>query len=191
MASTAGTVAKAGASAAFPWASLAFFLPTLFGGLFGKNDPAKERERKLMEILSPGHANQLTSNFYNQFLNSPAFSQGQAGIAAGTNAFTNNLNRSLGARGLTTSGIGSIAPSLARSSASHSLGALQTQGFQSAQEQAMNLLRSQAGALGGTAMPTNYGNQLFGAGLDAFGPFFSDWLRKTYQVPGQQPQVTK
>jgi hypothetical protein len=62
-------------------------------------------------------------------------------------------------------------------------------GWNNASEQAMNLIRGQAGALGGTPLPPNYGNELFGSGLDAFGPFFTDWLRKQYKVPGQA--VTK
>lgn len=161
----------------FPWAALSLFAPSLLGGIFGRNDPAKERERKLMELFSQSNINKTTNNFWQQFLNSPAYGQGLGQIAAGTNSLTNSLNRSLGARGLSQSGIGAVASPLASSAAGFKMADFTSAGYAQALQHAMESLRMQGGALAGAPMAPNYGAELFGAGLSGFGNILEDWLK--------------
>jgi len=153
------------------------FAPGLLGSLFG--DPQAKLRQKLMQLQNPGYQSGLINQFYQQALGSPAFSQGQGTILAGANAAQGDLARSLGARGLGTSGIGAIAPALIQSGIGGQLAGLRTQAYQGAQGQAQNSIQQQIAALTGTAGPSQ-GRQMFGVGLEAFQPFLQKFLQTKY-----------
>lgn len=152
-----------------------FALPFL-GGLFRGKDPADELRQRLGNISNPQNQMALANQFYQAFLGSPAFSQAQGNIAAGQNVALNQLRQSLGARGLTTSGIGSVAPALAQSGAANQLAALRAGGYNSAQQAASDAIRNQIQALLGAPVGQNYQAQGLGAGLGAFGQFLQQYL---------------
>lgn len=153
------------------------FAPGLLGGLFG--DPQKKLRQQLLGLQNPAYQGQLTNQFYQQALGSPAFGQAQGTIAAGANAAQGDLARSLGARGLGTSGVGAVAPALIQSGIGGQLAGLRTQAYQGAQGQAQNSIQQQIAALTGTAGPSQ-GRQLFGAGLEAFQPLLQKYLGNKY-----------
>lgn len=84
------------------------------GGLFGLS-AAGDPTRRLMGQLSPANTLNSANQFYQGFLQSPAYWAAQSGILANSNALQSRLSTSLGARGLGTSGVGAIAQPLAQS----------------------------------------------------------------------------
>lgn len=156
--------------------------PGLISSLFGQGaDPQAQLRKQLMQAI--GSQGNLTNQFFQQNLASPAFSQGQQQIAAGANATAGQLGASLGARGIGTSGSGAILSSLIPSIVGSQQGQLRTQAYGAAQQQAMNQIQQQIAALQGTSGPSQT-RQLFGAGLDAFGPMLQQWLRSKYPSGG-------
>jgi hypothetical protein len=169
----------------FPFAALAAsFAPSLLGGLLGKNDPQEKLRKQLMALYGPENLTKNTNALYSQFLGSPMFAQGQGAIAAGSNQLQNALSGSLGARGLSTSGIGAIAKPIAGSLAGGQLAGLRAGGFQQAQTGAQNLINQQGQALQGIGASPNYTQQLLGNGMNFFGPFLQEWLKSIGNNPG-------
>lgn len=181
-------------------AALLSFLPGLLGklGVFGE-DPAQKLRREIMQLTSPQNVARLTNQNYQQFLQSPGYSQAQTSVLGGANAAGNQLRSSLGSRGLASSGIGALANAIQGSTAGLKLGGLQAQGYQSAQQQTQDMIRQQIAALTGTAGPSQ-NTQLLSAGLAQFGNFllpkllggtqaggginFLDYLNQRPQLPG-------
>lgn len=131
-----------------------------------------------------GSQGQLANQNYQQFLGSPAFSQGQQGIAAGVNQTSNQLAGSLGARGISGSGVGDLLSSLPSSIVGSQMAGLKAAGYQNAQQQAAQQVQQKLAALQGMQGPGRT-EQLFGAGLNAFGPLLQQWLQSKY--PGMRP----
>lgn len=168
------------AGAGFPPLLLAGLLsaaPGLLSHLFGGEDPQQKLRKQMMALI--GSQGNLTNQLYQQNLGSPAFTQGQNQIAAGANATAGQLGSSLGARGIGTSGSGAILSSLIPSIVGSQQAGLRTSAFQSAQGQAQDQINQQLAALQGTSGPSQT-NQLFGAGLSAFGPMLQAWLKSKY-----------
>lgn len=164
------------------------FGPGFLSGIFG-GDPQKELRKKMMQLMSPQNQAKLTNQFYQQNLGSPAYSQGLSTIAAGANQAGNQVAANLGARGIGTTGTGAILSSLVPSLVGSQQAQLRTGAYNSAQGQAMQTLQQQLAALTGTAGPSQT-RQLFGAGLDAFGPMFNSWLMAKYPGAFAQPKPT-
>lgn len=149
--------------------------PGLLSSLFG--DPRQKLLKKQNQII--GSQGGLTNQLYQQFLGSPAYSQGQASIAAGANQAQGQLAGSLGARGISGSGTGDILGSLGSSLVGNQMAGLKTAGYQGAQQQAQTQIQQQLAALQGTAGPGRT-EGLFGAGINAFGPLLQAWLQHKY-----------
>jgi len=160
------------------------FAPSLLSKLFG-HDPAAEYRKQANKIIDPQNIARLQQQFYQQLQASPAFSQAQGNIALGANVAGNQLQNSLAARGIGTSGTGAVLSSLVPSLVGSQQAGLRTATYNSAQEQAMNNIQQQLAALQGR-MPASTSSQLFGAGLDAFGPMLSDWLHSRRGNPPPQ-----
>ena len=170
------------------------FAPGLLSRIFG-GDPAAAYRKKVGKIIDPQNIARLQQQFYQQLQASPAFSQAQGNIALGANVAGNQLQNSLAARGIGTSGTGAVLSSLVPSLVGSQQAGLRTATYNSAQEQAMNNIKAQIDALQGK-MPASQTSQMFGAGLDAFGPMLAQWLRQRQggggmgynpgQVAGQQ-----
>jgi len=135
-----------------------------FGGLLGQlfGGGQQRYRQQMMQAASPQHLLALHNMLYNQFLGSPAYTQAAGGAFQRGNALQNNLASSLAARGLGTSGIGSIAGPLAQSSAAGQLGQLRTGAYGAAGQQAGMLQRNELAGLQGAGPPQQ--NQ-FAAGL--------------------------
>ena len=117
----------------------------LLGGLFGRGQANRQEayRQQILRALSPANAMNLTHQFYNQFLGGPAYTSAAQGAYARGNVLQNNLASSLAARGLGTSGIGSIAGPLAANAAGGYLGQARLGGYEGAQQSAMGAIRNQ------------------------------------------------
>jgi hypothetical protein len=155
------------------------FGPAFLNKLFGK-DPAKEYRKRVAQMTSAQNVGKLTNQFYQQSLGSPAYSQAQGTIAAGANAGANQLAASLGARGIGESGTASVLSSLTPSIVGSQQAGLRTSAYQSGQQQAQQAIQAQLAALQGTYGQQSPTQQMFGAGLDAFGGQFQNFLRARY-----------
>lgn len=151
------------------------FLSKLFGG-----DPREEYRKKVAALLAKRP--ELIAKLYQQAQGSPAFAQAQGQIAAGANATQGNLQSSLGARGIGTTGTGAILSSLLPSLVGNQQAQLRTSAYGAASNQADSDIQAQLAALTGTQGPSQTA-QLFGAGLGAFGPLLSQWLQSRLGAP--------
>ena len=159
-------------------ASLLSAAPGLLSSLFGGGGSQEKLRKQLLQLYSPENLGRQTNLLYNQALGSPAFAQGQAGIAAGANQSAADVARNLGASGIGMSGTGAIIPALKSSLIGQGLGNLRTSAYQGAQNQAQNMIQQRAGALTGTAGPSQ-SQQLFGGGLEALLPLLMQYLQKS------------
>ncbi len=181
MASGLGALAGGAAAGPIGWGALAggalsSFLPMLLGG--GVNRQQNQYRDQIMKLLSSQNLGQQTGNLYNQFLQSPAYAQAQRGAIQGGNQMQTSLNRALGNRGLATSGIGAIAPSLAGAAAGNMQNQIRTGAYNQAGNQAQDLIRQQVQALQGLGPPIHAGSELAGAGLSSFTPMLMQFLNQ-------------
>jgi hypothetical protein len=175
--------AGAAAGLGFPpllLSALLSFAPSLLSKLFGGGDARQKLMDEIARLQNPSHVGNLTNQFYQSAIGSPAYTQGLNTIATGANATANNVSRNLGAAGLTSSGTGAILSSLTPSLVGSQQAQLKTSAYNSAQQQAMEMIQRQIAALTGTYGQPSQNQQLFGAGLDAFGPLLTAWLKSRY-----------
>ena len=168
-------------------------LPGLLGGLFGGESPQEKLMKQIQKISNPANLNTQTTDFYRNFLNSPAYAQSQANIAGGSNQALNVLRQGLGARGLGSSGIGAVAPAITSSLAGNQLGQLQSSTYGQAQNAAQQSIQQQIQALVGGANAGLAGpgqnQQLFGGGLQDLAKYFAAYLSKQNPQMATNPQV--
>jgi hypothetical protein len=140
---------------------------SLISGLLGRGQDRAERKRRaeLMRLASPDHLRMLQNQLYSQYLSGPAFSQARRGAFNASTNMQNRLQSGLAARGLSTSGIGTIAPSLAGSSLANILGQLRTNAYGQSGSQAAGLQAQQLATLGGLGPSSNYAGQAVAGGL--------------------------
>ena len=151
----------------------------LLGGLFGRGQANRQEayRQQILRALSPANAMNLTHQFYNQFLGGPAYTSAAQGAYARGNVLQNNLASSLAARGLGTSGIGSIAGPLAANAAGGYLGQARLGGYEGAQQSAMGAIRNQlAGLQAAGPQGPNPVAQGLGGGLSDFGSLLSNYF---------------
>ena len=158
--------------------------PGLLSGLFG-GDPRKKYRKQVAQLTSPQNVSNLTNQFYQQGISSPAYSQAQGTIAAGANQAANDVGASLAARGIGTTGTGAILSGLTPSLVGSQQAGLRTSAYNSAQGQAQNAIQKQLEALQGTSINPQTGQmipgqtqQYFAGGLDAFLPYLQSLLTK-------------
>lgn len=154
------------------------FAPMLLQGMLGRNDPQEKLRRQLMQLFSSKNIGARTGEFYNQFLQGPGYAGAQRSIAGASNVMQNQLGRNLGASGLRGSGVGALLPALGGAFSGSALGGLQTAGYGQARGDALSSIQNQANALQGVGPSPNYGNQLFGAGMDFLGPLIQQYLQQ-------------
>lgn len=148
-------------------------LPFL-GGLFQRGDPTGRLNALIAALMSPeaiaGRANQYQKAWYE----SPAFTHTQsAALSAGRQA-----EAAVGRAGAgVTSGMDVL-----RSGAAAGLGTgLISRASADAWLKNLDLAQNAAFAHAGGIRPEpNYSHELFGAGLNFFGPIFTKWLSKKY-----------
>lgn len=153
--------------------SLLAFAPALVGKLFG--DPNKRLRKDVRNLTSAGNVGRVTNQFYQQALQSPAFSQAQGNIATGANVAGADIARNLASRGIGTTGVGSIVPGLMSSVVGGQQANLRTTAFQGAQNQAQQQIQAQLEALMGTQGPSP-AQQLTAGGLEALIPLLSQYF---------------
>jgi len=166
-------------------ASLFSLAPGLLSRLFG-GDPQKRLREEIARLTSPGNVGRATSQWYQQALQSPAFSQAQGGIAAGANQAAANLAASLGARGIGTTGTGAALSSMIPSIVGGQQAGLRTQAYGFAQNQAQQQIQAAINALLGTQGPSQ-SSQFFAGGLEALGPLLQMWLKSRFPQTAGQP----
>lgn len=163
-------------------AGLLSFLPSIIGGLFG--DPNKKLRQQLNRLASPQHLQKLTAQNYQSQIGSPAFSQGQATIAAGANQASNQVAQNLAQRGIGTTGTAAVLSGLTPSLVGSQMAGLRTAAHQTAEQNAQQQIKQQIAALTGTQGPSP-AQSLFAGGLEAFLPFLQQYLMrpKVGQLP--------
>lgn len=154
--------------------ALLSFLPSLLTGLFG--NPQVKLRRQLNKLSSPQYLSNLTNQYYQQALASPAYSQAQGTIAAGANAAQGNIASSLGQRGISTSGLGALLPGLTSSLVGSQQAGLRTSAYGGAQGQAQDQVQQMIQNLLGT-QGTSPARGLAGQGVEAFLPFLQQYLQ--------------
>ena len=184
-AASAGMGLATGGISPLIMAALTSFGPALLSKLFGgKTSAQKEREQmqqKLAYLYSPAYRQMLQSQYYQQNLASPAYSQAQGTIAAGGNQAAGQLASQIGQTGLRSSGTGAIMSSVVPSMMGHQLSGLRTTAYNAAGGAADQSIEGQVRALMGTPSGgPSQGQQLLGAGMDAFGPLLTSWLKNKY-----------
>lgn len=154
------------------------FLSKLFGG-----DPQAALRRRIAELTSPQNVGNLTGQFYQQALGSPAYSQALGTIAAGANQTANQTAASLAQRGIGTTGTGAILSSLGPSLVGSQTAGLRTAAYSGAQSQAQQQIQQLIASLMGTQGPSQ-SSQLFAGGLSALGPLLEAWIKSKYPQLG-------
>ena len=154
--------------------ALLSFAPGLLSSLFG--NPAQKYRKQVAKLTSPQNVGNLTNQFYQNSIASPAYSQAQGNIAAGANQASNDIGASLAARGLGTTGTGAILSGLTPSLVGSQQAGLRSSAYQGAQQQAQNAIQKQLEALQGTQGQSQTQQYLAG-GLDAFMPYLSQLLQ--------------
>src|SRR5438552_2959096 len=119
--------------------ALMSFAPSLLGGMFQRSDPRAELQRRIAQLYSPGNIANQTRAFQSMY----PYSGAQASIAGATNSLSNQLQGTLGERGLNQSGVGAISNALARSSGGFKLADLNSQAWQESLANAMKSIQGQ------------------------------------------------
>jgi hypothetical protein len=166
-----------GALAGLGPGALLSFLPSLLTALGG--NPQVKLRRQLNKLSSPQYLANLTNQYYQQQLASPAYSQAQGTIAAGANATQGNVASSLGQMGVSNSGLGAILSSLTPSLVGSQQAGLRTSAYQGAQGQAQQRVQDLINNLLGT-QGNSPARNLAGQGVEAFMPFIQQYLQKQY-----------
>lgn len=132
----------------------------LLGGLFNKSSKVPSLQ-ELMSQFGPGALAQNTTQLYDFLKSSPQFMDVlNKNAAAGAN-LSQSLNQNLGARGLTTTGVGSVASSLGANASAFGASALRGGLFGEAGSMAQNNLSQMLQAyLSTLGMKQNQPNRL-------------------------------
>lgn len=157
---------------------------TLLSGLLGGARSRQEERRirafraQLMRIASPQYLMGIQNQLYNQAIAGPAFGAARRGVFNAAQGAQNRLQGSLAARGLSGSGVGSIAGALGGSALAGQLGQLRTglygqAGMQAGQAQQRELDALQAL---GPGMKPAYGTQAIAGGLGDMSKFLADYM---------------
>jgi hypothetical protein len=165
-------------------ASLFSLAPGLLSKLFGGGGSNEKLRAEIARLTSPGNVGNVTGQFYQQALGSPAYSEAQGAIATGANQTANQVASSLAQRGIGTTGTGAILSSLTPSLVGSQQAGLRTAAYQGAQSQAQASIQALINALMGTRGPSQ-SSQLFAGGLSALGPLLEAWIKSKY--PATQP----
>ena len=159
---------------------------TLLSSLFGANRSRQEERRmrafraQLMRIASPQYLMGLQNQLYNQAIAGPAFGAARRGVFNASQGVQNRLQGSLAARGLSSSGVGSIAGALGGSAMAGQLGQLRTGLYGQAGQQAGQMQERELSNLQSMGAPQQpaYGTQAFAGGLGDISKFLVNYLEK-------------
>jgi len=150
-------------------------LLSMFGG-----DPRKKYMSQVQKLLGPQNMGNLTQQFYQQGLGSPAFSQAQRQIAQGSNQAGNILAQRMGQAGIGGSGTGAVLSSMVPSMTGNALAGLQTGLYGAAQGQAQNSIQQQLQQLQAMGAGPSQNQQLFSGGMSAFGPMLQAFMAQRF-----------
>lgn len=160
---------------------------SLLGGLFGQHKSGLDAAT-LQRLFGPGALEGDTLKLYQMLSTSPQFRQMLLQNSIHGEQFQNNLASGLGARGLSTSGIGTIANAAGQSAISSGESSLRGGLFGQAQEGAMqNLMaRLQAYSQGQNIQmqQPSFGQQAFGSALGAIPYLFGGGGGQKAAAPG-------
>ena len=156
-------------------ALLTSFGPMLLSKLFGGQSSGEQAMSKIRALYDPAYRAKLQAQYYQQNLQSPAYSQAQGTIAAGANQSASQIASNLGATGLTPSGTGAIMSGLIPSMVGHNLAGLRTTAYNAGGTAADQSIEGMVRAIMGTMGPSQT-QQLLGGGMDAFSKFLSQYL---------------
>lgn len=189
----AGTAAMLGAGPV-GWTPLMFsalssFLPGLLSRLFGGQTSQEKALAEIRRLYNPAYRARLQSQYYQQNLASPAYSQAQGTIAAGANQMASQLAQRTGLTGLSPSGTGAILGSMVPSVVGGNLAGLRTTAWNAGGSAADQSIEGMVRALLQGTGPSQ-SQQLLAGGMQSFAPMLEAWLRAKYpQLGFQQARV--
>jgi hypothetical protein len=164
-----------------PWGALIGGGLGLLGALQAPNrfQTAGRMYDMLQRIGGPQAIAGDTQALYNMYARSPMASLANRQIVGSTNSLQQGLQRSLGARGLASSGIGATAVPMAQSAGGYQMAQLQSQLWQMAQQAALQSALQRIGIAGQIGMQPGMQEGLLGALIGAAGPALGSWLGRS------------
>lgn len=131
---------------------------------------------KFGRMFGPQQLGMDTMALYRMLMMSPMFQQMMTNASLQGNQLSQNMTQGLAQRGLTTSGIGTMANAMGKSAPGFFMQQARSGLFSTAMENAMQNLMARMQAVSGLeqqrrATPS-FGTQLLGAGLGTFGQIF-------------------
>jgi hypothetical protein len=167
-------------------AALLSFAPGLLSKLFGGQSSGQQAMDKIRALYDPAYRAKLQAQYYQQNLQSPAYSQAQGTIAAGANQSASQIASSLGQTGLTPSGTGAIMSGMIPSMVGHNLAGLRTTAYNAGGTAADQSIEGMVRAILQTAGPSQT-QGLMAGGLDAFSKYLSQYLTQKGLAPKANP----
>jgi hypothetical protein len=165
-------------------AALMSFGPSLLSKLFGGQSSGQQAMDKIRALYDPAYRAKMQAQYYQQNLQSPAYSQAQGTIAAGANQSASQIASSLGQTGMTPSGTGAIMSGMIPSMVGHNLAGLRTTAYNAGGTAADQSIEGMVRSILATQGPSQT-QQMFGAGASNFSNFLSQYLlNKQPKVPG-------
>jgi len=163
-------------------ALLTSFGPALLMKLFGGKSSGEQAMDKIRALYDPAYRAKMQEKYYQQNLQSPAYSQAQGTIAAGANQSASQIASALGQTGLTSSGTGAIMSGIIPSMVGHNLSGLRTTAYNSAGTAADNSIEGMVQAILGTQGPSQTA-QLGAAGIAGITNFLANYKKPTSTAP--------
>lgn len=142
------------------------------GGFAFKDNSREKMIRELMRYANPGAVGADAKRLYSEWLQGPAFSQGQTEVYNSANQIASSAASSLAERGLGTSGIGAITGAIGGNTAGFQLASLRGKGMEQALQHAIEIMQARVGGLSGMPNSRNVGAEIYGGGLDALSKYF-------------------
>lgn len=166
-----------------PWGAAAMaLLPSLLGGLLGRNDPNARARRQVQDILDPWNIERQGRDLYTSTMSGPGMQAAHSAIASGGAQALQTLTGNLARRGLNFSGVGSALPAAVQSGTGIAQGRLAASAWEQAMQNAQQRAYQRASVLSGMPTTPNYTANLFSGGLNSLLYYL---LNKGQQ---QQPQ---
>jgi hypothetical protein len=141
---------------------------TIFGAMTNK-DPYAQLMDSLKKFTDPNRITADTTQMFNNWRASPAFSGAQTMNMGASNMLANQMRARLGGAGIASGGVGQAAQGLANSSYGPLMSQLFSQGWQNSSDMAQKLAQLRVQGLGNIGQPQNIGGQFLGGGIAGMG----------------------
>jgi hypothetical protein len=126
--------------------------------------------QRVEQIMDPWNIRKQGQDEYTSILHSPGYSQARSETIGGGQNAINQMNTTIGQRGLGRSGVGLAMPAAVTAGVGANLGRLSAGAWDQAQQNARQMAYAKASTIAGMPVEPNYGANLFAGGLNALLP---------------------